>query len=73
MSTRNKEMKRFRIEGTNLATDESGMKIIQEMRSKFVDKITLEERHILSNEIRQTLTKFKEEGRLFWKDGTLIR
>ena len=73
MSTRNGAPTRFLIEGTNFSTDEKGMKRVEALRDMYVGKpLAKEDRHLLQKDIHELYADLRKEGRLFWRDGTVI-
>ena len=70
MKTRNNEQRKFKIEGTNLITDQVGIDRLNEHKKKFVGREISSDLHKeMTHELRGLLHSLKEEGRLFHKDG----
>lgn len=63
---------RFLIEGTNFSTDEKGNQEIQELKAKYVGKASMRDRPKLSKEIQDLYARLRHEGRLWWRDGTVL-
>lgn len=71
MITKNGNAPKFKIEGTNLLTDEVGVQRIKELEQRYVGK-PLYERRMLRIEMTNLFIQLKSEYRIFRHDGTIV-
>lgn len=72
MITKNGDKPKFPIEGTNLLTDDDGLKAIKQVSEQYVNKQPVSKFREMSGILTGIFHALRSEGRLFRKDGTIV-